>query len=180
MRYVPQVGTILLSIFTISIGFGQAVPTATRTVTVDAFADTSSAWTNYGRRRNLSVTAGADVTFLGFRTLALSLDVGVNQHWCHQPQSSRSGTGCTVVVVGGGSSIVQTGGGPAANAIARPRSRRTGSPRPKPDDPVLRYRLLVRSSVSDRTPSCGVRLGRRCPIPAEPEDRSEPEGCSVR
>jgi hypothetical protein len=78
MRHIPGLAPLAIFIAIISlarIGHAQGVPTATQQLQLSAFAAGSGTFTNVEGGKNLDVTAGVDLTYLGLRLVRPSLEV---------------------------------------------------------------------------------------------------------
>lgn len=78
MRYIQTFARLAVGIAILSLsgaGHAQVASTATQQLELSAFAGGTGTFTGLEGGKNLDITAGADLTFLGFRLLRPSLEV---------------------------------------------------------------------------------------------------------
>src|SRR5580704_2462259 len=78
MRHIRALAplAILIAIISLSpIGDAQGVPTATQQLQLSAFAGGTGTFTDFEGGKNLDITAGVDLTYLGLRLARPSLEV---------------------------------------------------------------------------------------------------------
>jgi hypothetical protein len=72
---VQLTAVFALAQVTLQVAAAQSVPTATQQLQLSAFAAGTGTFTNLEGGKNLAITAGADLTFLGFRLFKPAVEV---------------------------------------------------------------------------------------------------------
>ena len=76
IQTLAQLAIIILAIISLGgIGHAQVAPTASQQLQLSAFAGATGTFTDLLGGKNLDITAGADLTFVGFRLLRPSIEV---------------------------------------------------------------------------------------------------------